>query len=274
MIKKCILPIFLLAMVVVLSVFYIKQSTDDVVNPVNGNDDTSVVSDFANKRLEILEKRSEKIDELEAVIASGTLTNSEINQTVDEINDLYYLKYTEVELEDLIVGLGYQDSLVIIDNTNVSVTIIDDELTLFSGIKEENFYSSSNRKLFVKKNNKMIQDDFNHEQNLIIKVDNKKILVSGCSHAGIINILKKAEELCLSNVDLVFGGMHLFNPPTHKYESDEYIDKIAKELNNTKSIFYTFHCTGVKAYERLKQILNNRIHYIGTGYTYSLNDIC
>ncbi len=129
MIKKCILPIFLLAMVVVLSVFYIKQSTDDVVNPVNGNDDTSVVSDFANKRLEILEKRSEKIDELEAVIASGTLTNSEINQTVDEINDLYYLKYTEVELEDLIVGLGYQDSLVIIDNTNVSVTIIDDELT-------------------------------------------------------------------------------------------------------------------------------------------------
>lgn len=129
MIKKCILPIFLLAMVVVLSVFYIKQSTDDEVNPVNGNDDTSVVSDFANKRLEILEKRSEKIDELEAVIASGTLTNSEINQTVDEINDLYYLKYTEVELEDLIVGLGYQDSLVIIDNTNVSVTIIDDELT-------------------------------------------------------------------------------------------------------------------------------------------------
>lgn len=129
MIKKCILPIFLLAMVVVLSVFYIKQSTDDVVNPVNGQDDTSVVSDFANKRLEILEKRSEKIDELEAVIASGTLTNSEINQTVDEINDLYYLKYTEVELEDLIVGLGYQDSLVIIDNTNVSVTIIDDELT-------------------------------------------------------------------------------------------------------------------------------------------------
>lgn len=129
MIKKCILPIFLLAMVVVLSVFYIKQSTDDVVNPVNGNDDTSVVSDFANKRLEILEKRSEKIDELEAVIASGTLTNSEINQTVDEINDLYYLKYTEVELEDLIVGLGYQDSLVIIDNTNVSVKIIDDELT-------------------------------------------------------------------------------------------------------------------------------------------------
>ena len=138
MIKKCILPIFLLAMVVVLSVFYIKQSTDDVVNPVNGNDDTSVVSDFANKRLEILEKRSEKIDELEAVIASGTLTNSEINQTVDEINDLYYLKYTEVELEDLIVGLGYQDSLVIIDNTNVSVTIIDDEL------KSSDFISIAN----------------------------------------------------------------------------------------------------------------------------------
>lgn len=130
MIKKCILPIFLLAMVVVLSVFYIKQSTDDSSNPAsNNNDDTTVLSDFANKRLEVLEQRSSKIDELEAVIASGTLTNSEITQTVDEINDLYYLKYTEVELEDLIVGLGYTDSLVIIDDVNVSVTIIDDELT-------------------------------------------------------------------------------------------------------------------------------------------------
>ena len=130
MIKKCILPIFLLAMVVVLSVFYIKQSTDDVSNVSNNNDDdTQVVSDFANKRLEILEQRSDKIDELEAVIASGTLSNSEITQTVDQINDLYYLKYTEVELEDLIVGLGYEDSLVIIDEENVSVTIIDKELT-------------------------------------------------------------------------------------------------------------------------------------------------
>lgn len=184
--------------------------------------------------------------------------------------DPHYIKVMGIPI---FVGIDknlINDRFIFSDN----ISIIDDELTLFSGIKEGNFYSSSNRKLFVKKNNKMIQDDFNHEQNLIIKVDNKRILISGCSHAGIINILKKAEDLCLSNIDLVFGGMHLFNPPTHKYESDEYIDKIAKELNNTKSIFYTFHCTGVKAYERLKQILNNRIHYIGTGYTYSLDDIC
>ncbi len=151
---------------------------------------------------------------------------------------------------------------------------IDEELTLISGIKEENYLSSSNRKLFVKKNNCLITDDFNHEQNLIIKVDNKRILVSGCSHAGIINIINKAEQVMSESIDIVFGGMHLFNPPTHKYESNEYIDQIAEELSETSCVYYTFHCTGIKAYERIKNYLNNRIHYIGTGYTYSMDSNC
>ena len=116
MLKKSILPIFLLAMVVVLSVFYIKKTTSD---------DSKEVSNS----VEILDLRSVMIDKLEEEIASGSLTTLEIEAKVNEINDLYYLKYTETSLEDAICELGFKDSLVMIEDKNVSILIIDDELT-------------------------------------------------------------------------------------------------------------------------------------------------
>lgn len=129
MLKKSILPIFLLAMVVVLSVFYIKKTTTDDSKEVSNPDEQTVLSTFASKRLEILDLRSVMIDKLEEEIASGSLTSQEIEAKVNEINDLYYLKYTETSLEDAICELGFKDSLVVIEDKNVSILIIDDELT-------------------------------------------------------------------------------------------------------------------------------------------------
>ena len=40
------------------------------------------------------------------------------------------------------------------------VSVIDEELLLFSGVKEETLFSKSNKKLFAKKQGTMIQDDF------------------------------------------------------------------------------------------------------------------
>lgn len=129
MLKKSILPIFLLAMVVVLSVFYIKKTTTDDSKEVSNPGEQTVLSTFASKRLEILDLRSVMIDKLEEEIASGSLTSQEIEAKVNEINDLYYLKYTETSLEDAICELGFKDSLVVIEDKNVSILIIDDELT-------------------------------------------------------------------------------------------------------------------------------------------------
>lgn len=129
MLKKSILPIFLLAMVVVLSVFYIKKTTSDDSKEVSNPGEQTVLSTFASKRLEILDLRSVMIDKLEEEIASGSLTTLEIEAKVNEINDLYYLKYTETSLEDAICEFGFKDSLVMIEDKNVSILIIDDELT-------------------------------------------------------------------------------------------------------------------------------------------------
>ncbi len=145
------------------------------------------------------------------------------------------------------------------------ITVIDEELTLFSNVKPHNFDSESANKLFVKKQGCFIRDNFNHEQNLIIKSGGKKAIVTGCSHSGIVNILNKAETICPLKTYTVIGGFHLYNPPTKKYESDILIDGTADKLKEKSGTLYTCHCTGIKAYKRMKKTLEDRLHYLSTG---------
>lgn len=142
---------------------------------------------------------------------------------------------------------------------------IDDELFVFSKIHSNAYRSKSNDVLFARKEGRLFKDDFSHEQNLIISSENGRILVSGCSHAGVVNIQNEAEAITSENITNVVGGFHLYNPPTKKYENDELIDGIANALNEKGSAYYTCHCTGFKAYERMKEILGDRLQYLSTG---------
>ena len=66
-------------------------------------------------------------------------------------------------------------------------------------------------------------------------------------------------------IDMVVGGFHLYNPPTRKYESDETIDSVVISLNQKGSIYYTCHCTGPKAYKRMKAVMGDKMKYLSTG---------
>lgn len=142
-------------------------------------------------------------------------------------------------------------------------TVIDEELTLFSKVDMMGNCSKANRVLFAKKQGKMVLDDFCHEQNLIISTENEKVLVSGCSHAGVVNIQNKAEQIIGGKIDMVIGGFHLFNPTTGKYTAE--IDDVADALKEKGSIYYTGHCTGTKAYTRMEKVLGEKIKHLSTG---------
>ena len=142
---------------------------------------------------------------------------------------------------------------------------IDEELTLFSNVNNDGFDTKSNGALYAKSSGKLLQDNFAHEQNLIVKEDGKMVLLSGCSHAGIVNILSKAEEIVGDKIHTTIGGFHLYNPPTKKYESADLIDNLSVALCKKDCQFYTCHCTGVKAYEQMKGTLEDRLCRLSTG---------
>jgi 7,8-dihydropterin-6-yl-methyl-4-(beta-D-ribofuranosyl)aminobenzene 5'-phosphate synthase len=144
-------------------------------------------------------------------------------------------------------------------------TVLDDELMLFSNVEMGEYRSDSNGKLYAKTGNEIALDDFSHEQNLIIKDEDRVMLISGCSHAGIENILKRAERLVDGQVDAVVGGFHLYNPPTRKYENNERIEKVANALCEFSCHYYTCHCTGIKAFNKMKTQLDARLDYLSVG---------
>ena len=104
----------------------------------------------------------------------------------------------------------------------------------------------------------MQPDDFRHEQYLLIEEAGKRILISGCSHQGILNIVEWFRP------DVLIGGFHFSKLPT-----DKTLRSFAKELDAYDTEYYTCHCTGTAQYEWMKQSMQH-LHYLSTGQSIEL----
>ena len=142
---------------------------------------------------------------------------------------------------------------------------IDEELFLFSGVTGRRMWPSGNRELKVKKNEEFLQDDFCHEQYLVISENGKRILISGCAHNGILNILDKYREIYGTCPDVVISGFHMRKKSGYTEEDMDMIKEIAMELKKTDTVFFTGHCTGEIPYQILKEDMREQLIYVHSG---------
>lgn len=142
---------------------------------------------------------------------------------------------------------------------------IDEELFLFSGITGRKYFAKSNLVLKKKVNGEFQQDDFAHEQCLVVKQQGQHVLLSGCAHNGMINILERYEEIYDSAPDVVISGFHMMQKEEYTKEDIQNISEIAKELKKINAEFYTGHCTGLPAYEIMKEIMEEQLQYVHSG---------
>ena len=142
---------------------------------------------------------------------------------------------------------------------------IDDELSLFSGIGNEHPIPSANRRLKKKADGELVQDDFAHEQCLVIKEGVKSILLSGCAHHGILNILDRYIALYGKEPDIVISGFHMMRKNGYSDEDINMIIDTALALRQYKTVFYTGHCTGVEPYNAMKKLMGTQLHYVHSG---------
>ena len=142
---------------------------------------------------------------------------------------------------------------------------IDDEIFLFSGVTGRRLWPSGNKELKVKKEDQFSQDEFLHEQYLVLSENGKKVLLSGCAHNGILNILEKYREIYGKDPDAMISGFHMQKKSGYSQEDMDVIRKIAKELKKTDTIFYTGHCTGEIPYQIMKEYLGEQLVYVHSG---------
>ncbi len=138
---------------------------------------------------------------------------------------------------------------------------IDEELLLFTVPDTAKFRSPANDTLYDGAG----RDPFSHEQNLMI-FGAKNVLVMGCGHCGVVNILERAKEY---RPDICVGGYHLMVPVTKRSVPEEILKGIAGELRQYDMDFFTCHCTGKEAFAYLAGRLP-RMKYFSCGETIQL----
>ena len=142
---------------------------------------------------------------------------------------------------------------------------LNERMRLFAGVAIEHPIVESNRVLLERTDEGFAPDSFRHEQSLLVEEGKRRILVSGCSHCGILNIMDAAERIAGTPIDVVVGGFHLMDPGSGKVESAEFTRELARELKKRPSRYFTFHCTGLDAYGILRDELGDRIGYLYAG---------
>lgn len=142
---------------------------------------------------------------------------------------------------------------------------IDDELFLFSNFIKKGCPTWSNQELKRKVGNVYIQDDFAHEQCLVISQGEQRLLMSGCAHNGILSILEGYLSLFGDYPDMVISGFHMMKKKDYTEEEVDCIQQTAHELAKTKTLFYTGHCTGQRAYAIMKDIMGEQLREFHSG---------
>jgi 7,8-dihydropterin-6-yl-methyl-4-(beta-D-ribofuranosyl)aminobenzene 5'-phosphate synthase len=125
--------------------------------------------------------------------------------------------------------------------------------------------------LKIAKGNEWVEDNLPEDQALIFNTPRGLVMLSGCGHAGIINILQYARQIIRpAPVQAVVGGFHLFAA------TDEQLDWTAEKLREFQTAqILGAHCTGIESVYKLRQRLglNRKTCVVGTvGAIYDLKD--
>jgi 7,8-dihydropterin-6-yl-methyl-4-(beta-D-ribofuranosyl)aminobenzene 5'-phosphate synthase len=102
------------------------------------------------------------------------------------------------------------------------------------------------------------------EQALVAKTKDGIVVITGCSHPGILKIIKKVKESFPGEkIKMAFGGFHLID------KGPREIELIAGELKDMglQAVGPT-HCTGNQAKEVFKRIYDDKFISIAAGMTF------
>jgi len=124
-------------------------------------------------------------------------------------------------------------------------------------VPRETAFEKSDPKLFREVQGKTVQDTLPDDQSLILDTEKGLILIFGCAHSGMINIMHHViRQMNKDHFYAVLGGTHLdFLTPEQLEESIRSL----KEMNVTR--IGVSHCTGLRAAFRLQQEFGDRFFY-------------
>ena len=135
-------------------------------------------------------------------------------------------------------------SLRRIEEDTINLT---DDIIIFHHFKQSNDFEKLNTRFVVEEAGQHPVDHFQDEISLGIKTDKGLVLIVGCSHIGIVNIISDVVKRIDMPIYMVIGGTHLIEA------DDERVDKTIEAFHKLGiEKIAVSHCTGEKAIDKLK----------------------
>jgi 7,8-dihydropterin-6-yl-methyl-4-(beta-D-ribofuranosyl)aminobenzene 5'-phosphate synthase len=166
------------------------------------------------------------------------------------------------------VGIMPGDSREEIEKAGGSLLLTKDPVKLMSGItttgevKRQTDFEEVGIALKTIEGGEVVDDQMLDDISVVANVNGKGlVIVTGCSHAGIVNIARHAVELTgCEKIEGILGGLHLVDAP------DDRIKRTAEELSKFNPEWICAgHCTGFKAQVELYLTFRERFSPLQTG---------
>lgn len=202
-----------------------------------------------------------------------------IRKLVDTFNNKFTLHISKTFFEEKhritgviheFLGNNFNEKYILDKGININYIDTDEfklskNITLFTNFKSLNNFETPTRYYFRKIYDNYILDGM--EDELVLGIDTSKglLIVCGCSHIGIANIVENIKCRTQKKIYGIIGGLHLSKA------SDERIEKVLKYFDECNIEFFgVSHCTGEKVTKILRESKKNFI-YNNTGNTIIIN---
>jgi 7,8-dihydropterin-6-yl-methyl-4-(beta-D-ribofuranosyl)aminobenzene 5'-phosphate synthase len=159
------------------------------------------------------------------------------------------------------VGIPYKreylESLGVNFILNTGFIQIKEGMFLTGEVPRKTTFEKPDPRLFADVDGKTTQDIFLDDQSLVIDTKKGLVLILGCAHSGMINIIHHViNKMRKDKFHAILGGTHLdFLTPEQLEESIKSLKKIGIEKIGVS------HCTGMRAAFRLQQEFGARFFY-------------
>lgn len=153
-----------------------------------------------------------------------------------------------------------KDHHIDIEYIGEDIRNISEKIMIMTNFQRDPNYENINQTMYIKKGEDYILDEFKDEISLVVDTEKGLVVVVGCSHPGIVNILETIKNRIGKDIYMLIGGTHLIK------EDDEKINSVIEYLkeNEIKRIA-ACHCTGKQGETMLDQQMKEAFKYNATG---------
>ena len=142
---------------------------------------------------------------------------------------------------------------------------MNEDIVFLGEIKRVSEFENQNPSAKTKKNGKYVDDYVLDDSAIVYKRHDGIVLITGCSHSGICNIVERAKEVTKKKrIIAMIGGFHLLNE-----ERNEVGEKTIQYLGKQEiDIIYPCHCTNLQNKMWIGEKLNVGEVGVGTEFEY------